>query len=219
MKLVFDESGKRFFETGVQEVAMFPQIANGTYPKGYAWNGVTSISESPEGGEANPYYADNMKYFSIMSAEEFGGTIEAYYYPDEFMPCMGLEKIADGTYINMQSKQSCGLAYKTKLGNDIVGSDFGFKLHLVYGVKVNPSESSYETESDSPEPSAMSWDFDSTPVTVTGKKATSVCTIDSTKVAPAKMKLLLDAIYGTEALDGKLLTPDAVAAIIGTTAG
>lgn len=209
--LVWDETGKRSYETGVSNCALYVQSASGTYPLGVAWNGITAINETPSGAEQTSLYADNIKYLSLMSAEEFGGTIEAYMFPDEFTQCDGSAELAKGATIGQQTRKTFGLAYKTILGNDINGNENGYKLHLVYGAIASPSEKAYATVNDSPEAMTFSWEFTTTPVNVTGHKPTAIVTIDSTKADPTKLAALETILFGSETADARLPLPDEVA--------
>ena len=206
-KLIFDEVGKRFYETGVSKGVLFVQDETGAYPKGVAWNGLTAVNESPSGAEANDQFADNMKYLSLTGAENFEGTIEALYSPAEFDVCDGMEEIAKGVNAHQQNRKAFGFAYQSIIGNDIKQNDFGTKLHLLYGCKAAPTERANASVNDSPEPANPSWAITSTPVDVPGHRPTSVLTIDSTKVDQAKWKAIIDAIYGTELADPYLPTP------------
>ena len=206
-KLIFDEVGKRFYETGVSKAVLFVQDETGAYPKGVAWNGITAANESPTGAEANDQYADNMKYLSLTGAENFEGTIEAFYSPPEFDACDGMIEIAAGVNAHQQNRKAFGFAYQSIIGNDIKQNDYGTKLHLWYGCKAAPTERANATVNDSPEPANPSWSITSTPVDVPGHRPTSVLTIDSTKATPAKWKALLDIIYGTELTEPYLPTP------------
>jgi hypothetical protein len=212
-KLVWDKTGERYYETGVNQGVLYPQGINGTYPKGVAWNGLTAVTESPSGAEATPLYADNIKYLNLMSAEEFGATIEAYTYPDEFAQCDGSAEIAPGVMIGQQNRKVFGLSYKTALGNDVDGTDYGYKLHLIYGALAAPSEKGYSTINDSPEAITFSWEVTTTPVTVTGFKPTASISIDSTKVDATKLEALEDILYGTANADPYLPLPDEIAAL------
>lgn len=214
-KLVWDKSGERRFETGVKQGVLYPIAADGTYPLGVAWNGLTAVTESPSGAEANPFYADDIKYLNIMSAEDFGGTIEAYTYPKEFGECNGEVSIAKGVNIGQQSRKTFGFCYRTGIGNDILGMEYGYKLHLVYGALAAPSEKANSTINESPEPLAMSWEFSTTPVNVTGHKPTAHLTIDSTEVGAEKMAELEAILYGSESEEARMPLPDEVASIIG----
>ena len=190
------------------------QQKGGTYGKGVAWNGLTQVSESPSGGEANPLYADNYKYLNLMSNEEFGATIEAYTYPDEWKQCDGSAELTTGVTIGQQERKTFGLCYKTIKGNDTEYNDFGYILHLIYGAKASPSEKSYASTNDSPEAITFSWEVTTTPVAVAGHKPTSVLTIDSSSIEPGKLKKLEDALFGTESTEPKLLLPDEVIALL-----
>ncbi len=212
-KLVWDKIGERYYETGVSQGVLYPQGEGGTYPNGVAWNGLTAITQSPSGAEVTPLYADNIKYLNLMSAEEFGATIEAYTYPDEFAQCDGSAEIATGVMIGQQNRKVFGLSYKTTLGNDVDGNDYGYKLHLIYGALAAPSEKGYSSINDSPEAITFSWEVTTTPVSVTGFKPTASITIDSTKVDATKLKALEDILYGTENTDPYLPLPDEIAAL------
>ena len=206
-KLIFDEVGKRFYETGVSKGVLFVQDEAGAYPKGVAWNGLTAVNESPSGAEANDQFADNMKYLSLTGAENFEGTIEAFYSPAEFDVCDGMVEVAPGVNAHQQNRKAFGFAYQSIIGNDIKQNDYGTKLHLLYGCKAAPTERANATVNDSPEPANPSWSITSTPVDVPGHRPTSVLTIDSTKATPAKWQALLDIIYGTELTEAYLPTP------------
>lgn len=210
-KLVWDKTGERFYETGVRNCALYVQDSSGTYPKGVAWNGITAFTESPSGAEQTSLYADDIKYLSLMSAEEFGGTIEAYTYPEEFGECDGSAELARGAYIGQQARKKFGLAYKTTLGNDVDGNDKGYKLHLVYGCLASPSEKGYATINDSPEAITFSWEITTTPVNVANHKPTSIVTIDSTKAEPTKLAALEAILFGSETANARLPLPDEVA--------
>lgn len=196
MKLTWDAIGERFYETGVDHGVLYP-VVNGAYPKGYAWNGLTNISESPSGAEQTPLYADNIKYLTLTSAEEFGLTIEAYTYPDEWEECDGTATLANGVKIGQQARKKFGLCYRTKKGNDVDGDAHGEKLHLVYGCSASPSERGYSTVNDSPEAITFSWTVTTTPITLEGYSPVALITIDSTKVDSAKYTQLKDILYGT----------------------
>lgn len=213
-KLVWDKTGERYYETGVKQGVLYPQAAGGTYPKGVAWNGLTNVTESPSGAEATALYADDIKYLNLISTEEFGGTIEAYTYPDEFADCDGSATIADGVYVGQQPRKTFGLCYCTTLGNDVDNNNYGYKLHLVYGALAAPSEKAYSTINDSPEAITFSWEFSTTPVNVTGHKPTASITIDSTKVAPEKLAALEKILYGDTDVEARLPLPDEVVQII-----
>jgi len=212
-KLVWDKTGERYYETGVNQGVLYPQGEDGTYSDGVAWNGLISVTESPSGAEPTPIYADNIKYLNLLSAEEFGATIEAYTYPDEFAQCDGSAEIATGVMIGQQNRKVFGLSYKTALGNDVDGTDYGYKLHLIYGALAAPSEKGYSTINDSPEAITFSWEVTTTPVSVTGFKPTASITIDSTKVDSTKLEALEDILYGTANADPYLPLPDEIAAL------
>lgn len=215
-KLVWDETGKRFYETGVKQGVLYPQATGGTYPKGVAWNGLTSVSESPEGAEPEPLYADDIKYLNLMSVEEFKATIEAYTYPDEFAECDGSASIAEGVTVGQQKRKPFGLCYRTTLGNDVDGNSHGYKLHLVYGALAAPSEKNFETINDSPEAATFSWELSTTPVAISkdGFQPTASITIDSTKADKTKLKALEDILYGATETEPRLPLPDEVATLM-----
>ena len=217
-KLVWDQSGEHFYETGVKNGVLYPQAAGGTYPKGVVWNGLTAVTESPSGAEATPLYADDIKYLNLYSVEEFGATVEAYTYPDEFAECDGSAEIATGVMIGQQKRKAFGLCYKTTLGNDVDGNDYGYKIHIIYGAMASPSEKAYATINDSPEAMTFSWELTTTPVSVSGLKPTASVTIDSTKVDSTKLKALEDVLYGTEEAEARLPLPDEIVTLIGTQA-
>lgn len=206
-KLVFDELGKRFYETGVSNAVLFPQADDGTYPKGVAWNGITAANESPSGAESNDQYADNIVYLSLTGAEKFEGTIEAFSSPAEFDECDGMKEISKGLTVSQQTRKPFGFAYKSILGNDIKGNDYGYKLHIWYGCKAAPSERSHSTVNDSPEPQNPSWSISSTPVAVPGAKPSSVLTFNSTTTPADKLKKIEDILYGTDEADARLPLP------------
>lgn len=208
-KLVWDQTSERLYETGVKMGVLYVQ-ENGAYPKGVAWNGLTAVTESPSGAEATPLYADDIKYLNLMSAEEFGATIEAYTYPDEFAACDGSAALVEGVYVGQQARKTFGLCYRTTVGNDTEGNDHGYKLHLIYGALAAPSEKAYATINDSPEAITFSWEVTTTPVNVAGLKPTACVTIDSTKVDEAKLKALEDVLYGTEEKEASLPLPDEI---------
>ena len=215
-KLVWDETGKRFYETGVKMGVLYVQQTGGTYNKGVAWNGLTAVTESPSGAEANPMYADDIKYLNLFSAEEFGATVEAYTYPAEFEQCDGSASISTGVTIGQQERKQFGLCYRTTLGNDVNGNDHGYKLHLIYGAKASPSEKAYATINDSPEAITFSWELTTTPVNVSGHKPTANLVIDSTKVSAAAMTALEEALYGNATTEARLPLPDEIVQIITT---
>lgn len=197
-KLVWDKTGERFYETGVDRVVLYPQDSSGTYPNGVAWNGVTAVTESPSGAESTPMYADNIKYLNLISAEDFGATIEAYTYPDEFAECDGSAVVTPGVTIGQQSRKSFGLCYRTVKGNDNAGNDLGYKLHFLYGAQASPSEKGYSTINDSPEAITFSWELTTTPVNVEGFKPTACMTVDSTLVNAEKLAALEEILYGKD---------------------
>lgn len=213
-KLVWDKIGERFYETGVDRGVLYPVQAGGLYNKGVAWNGLSAVTESPSGAEATPVYADNIKYLNLMSAEEFGATIEAYMYPDEFAECDGSAELTKGVNIGQQTRKSFGLCYRTILGNDSDSNDYGYKLHLIYGALAAPSEKGYATINDSPEPITLSWEISTTPVNVAGFKPTACVTIDSTKVAAEKLAKLEEILYGSESSEPRLPLPDEIITIM-----
>ena len=219
-KLVWDQTGERYYETGVKMGVLYPQSASGTYPKGVVWNGLTAVTESPSGAEATPLYADDVKYLNLYSAEEFGATIEAYTYPDEFAECDGSAELTTGVTIGQQNRKAFGLCYRTTIGNDTDGNDHGYKLHIIYGAMASPSEKAYATINDSPEAITFSWEITTTPVSVSGFKPTASVTIDSTKIDEAKLKQLEAILYGdngsSSAGEARLPLPDEIVTIIGT---
>ena len=211
-KIEWDKTGERLYETGVKNGVLYVQ-EGGVYPKGVAWNGLTAVTESPSGAEATPLYADDIKYLNLLSAEEFGATIEAYTYPDEFAVCDGSAALADGVMIGQQPRKAFGLCYRTTIGNDTNGNDYGYKLHIIYGALAAPSEKAYATINDSPEAITFSWEVTTTPVNVTGAKPTAYITIDSTKADPAKLAALEDILYGKNGEPGnepRLPLPDEI---------
>ena len=216
----WDKTGEHLYETGVDRGVLYVMDANGTYPEGVAWNGLTSISESPSGAEANAIYADNIKYLNLFSAEEFGATVEAYTYPDEFALCDGSASLATGVMIGQQPRKTFGLCYRTVIGNDVAGESYGYKLHIIYGAMASPSEKAYQTINDSPEAITLSWELNTTPVNVTGHKPTATLTIDSTKAGSTKMAAIEAVLYGTPAGDNaeevpaRLPLPDEIARIM-----
>lgn len=217
-KLVWDQTGERTYETGVKQGVLYPQAAGGTYPKGVAWNGLTAVTESPSGAEATALYADDIKYLNLMSAEEFGATVEAYTYPDEFAECDGSAEIATGVMIGQQKRKAFGMCYRTSLGNDVDGNDHGYKLHIIYGAMAAPSEKAYATINDSPEAITFSWELTTTPVSVTGFRPTASITIDSTKVDAKKLQALEAVLYGSEDSEARLPLPDEIVTLVGTVA-
>ena len=208
MKLKWDQTGEKYYETGTRQGVLFPQKADGTYDKGVAWNGLTQVQETPSGAEANPQYADDIKYLNLYSAEDFGATVEAFTYPDEFALCDGSADLATGVKIGQQARTAFGLSFTSRIGNDVQGSDYGYKLHIIYGAMASPSERAYQTINDSPEPITFSWELTTTPVTVDEiHKPTSLVTIDSTKADPDKLATLEGWLYGTESTESRLPLP------------
>lgn len=215
-KLIWDATGERFYETGVKNGVLYVADAQGTYPKGVAWNGLTAVTESPSGAEPTPLYADDIKYLNLMSAEEFGATVEAYTYPDEFAQCNGEASLVEGVIIGQQPRKTFGMAYRTVLGNDVANENYGYKLHLIYGAVAAPSEKAYATINDSPEAITFSWELTTTPVSVNGFKPTASLTIDSTKVEPTKLASLEDILFGNETTEARLPLPDEIATLMKT---
>lgn len=215
-KIVWDATGERLYETGVKKGVLYVQDKSGTYPKGVAWNGLTAITESPSGAESTPLYADDTKYLNLMSVEEFGATIEAYTYPDEFAACDGSAELTPGVTIGQQPRSTFGMSYVTTVGNDVEGNAHGYKIHIIYGASATPSEKSYSTINDSPEAITFSWEVKTTPVNVTGFQPTASVIIDSTKVDPEKLAALETMLYGADDAEATLPMPDAIAALIGT---
>lgn len=226
-KLVWDQTGERLYETGVDRGVLYLLDSSNKYSTGVAWNGLTAVTESPSGAEATDLYADNIKYLSMRSAETFGATIEAYTYPDEFGECDGSAEIATGVIIGQQSRKTFGLCYRTVIGNDVNGNDHGYKLHLIYGATASPSEKGYATINDSPEAITFSWEVSTTPVNVEGFKPTACLTIDSTKANATDLASLEEILYGKDAgaegtpaaVEPRLPLPDEVAEIMSTTVG
>lgn len=213
-KLVWDATGERKYETGVRNGVLYVMGEGGTYPKGVAWNGLTAVTESPSGAEATALYADDTKYLNLISAEEFGATIEAYTYPDEFAECDGSATLAAGVTIGQQPRKTFGMSYRTVYGNDVDNESHGYKLHLIYGAVAAPSEKAYATINDSPEAITFSWEVKTTPVNVTGHKPTASLTIDSTKVDKAKLTKIEDILYGSAEGEARLPLPDEIIQII-----
>ena len=222
-RLTWDDTGKRLYETGTKMGVFYPQSEDGTYPKGVAWNGLMSVSESPSGAEASALYANDAKYLELYSNEEFGFTIGAYTYPEEFAACDGSAELASksGVYVGQQPRKAFGLTYRTVVGNDVKGSDYGYKLHLVYGAKASPSEKGYSSINDSPEAVEFSWECTTTPINIEGFKPAAHIEIDSTKIASDKLKKIEDALYGTNAggdsgsgTEPKLLLPNEIVTIL-----
>ena len=215
-KIVWDAVGEHIFETGVRNGVLYLKDETGAYNTGVAWNGLTSVSESPEGAEATDLYADDIKYLSLMSAENFKATIEAYTYPVEFEECDGSATIAKGVVIGQQSRKPFGLCYRTSIGNDTDGNEHGYKLHIVYGCLASPSEKQYSTINDSPDAVTFSWEVSTTPVNVTGKKPAATMIIDSTKADKAKLTALEAILYGSEQAEPRLPLPDEIATLMTT---
>ena len=216
-KLVWDKVGERFYETGVDHGVIYQQNSGGTYPKGVAWSGLTAVTEAPSGAEPTPLYADNIKYLNLLSNEDFACTIEAYTYPDEFAECDGSAELADGVRIGQQKRKVFGFSYRTRLGNDVEGDDYGYKLHLVYGCLAAPSEKARNTVNDSPEATTMSWEVSTTPVAVKGFKPTAHIEIDSTKANPEKLTALEEILYGKDgdsSTEPRLPLPDEIATLM-----
>ena len=215
--LEWDAVGEKLYETGIDHGVYYAQIADGSYPVGVVWNGLVSVTESPSGAEPNPQFADNIKYLNLLSAEEFGGTIEAFMYPDEFSLSDGSAEPEVGVMIGQQARVPFGLCYRTKIGSDTGGQDAGYKLHLVYGVLVSPSEKAYQTINESPEAITFSWEFTTTPAPVTGFKPTALITIDSTKADPENLAALEVILYGDDVTPtpARLPLPDEVMTIMG----
>ena len=209
-QITWDATGTHFYETGLDHGVLYPMNDSGVYTPGVAWNGLSSVSESPSGAEATAIYADNIEYLNLYSLEEFGATIEAYTYPDEWMECDGSAELADGVTIGQQARKTFGLSYRTVIGNDVDGNDKGYKLHLIYGCHASPSERQYQTINDSPEAITFSWEISTIPVQVTGHKPVSCITIDSTKANAAKLTALEAILYGGQNTEPKLPTPDEI---------
>jgi hypothetical protein len=213
-KLVWDQTGERLYETGVDRGVVYPQVS-GAYPAGAAWNGLINVTESPSGAEASPLYANNRKYAELMSAEEFGGSIEAYTYPDEFAECDGSKEMVPGVSVKQQPRKPFGMTYRVLIGNDTEKTAYGYKLHLVYGALAAPSERAHASINDSPEAETMSWEFTTTPVEIDGFDPAAHIEIDSTKVDAEKLKALEDILYGTESEEARLPLPSELATIFG----
>lgn len=213
-KLVWDQTGEKLYETGVEKGVLYPIDNTGKYSKGYAWNGLSAITESPSGAEATAIYADNIKYLNLYSAEEFGFTIEAYMYPKEFKKCDGSAEIATGVTIGQQNRSVFGLAYTSMVGNDVQAADYGKKIHLIYGAQCSPSEKNYQTVNDSPEAITFSWECNTTPVNVTGFKPTATVTIDTTEATAAQVAAIEAILYGDTDVEPRLPLPDEIATIM-----
>ena len=215
-RLIWDEVGQRFFETGVKNGVLYVQNNDGSYANGVVWNGLTAITESPSGAEETPLYADDVKYLTLRSAEEFGATIEAFTYPEEFEQCDGSAQIAQGITIGQQARKAFGLCYRTAVGNDIQGQEFSYKLHIIYGCTVAPSEKSYSTINDNPEAITFSWELSTVPVPVDGFKPTASLVIDANKVDAGKLQLLENALFGDAENEATLLLPNQIMELMKT---
>ena len=213
-KLVWDNAGERLFETGVKNGVLYVQDEDGGYMEGVVWNGLTAVTESPSGAEETPLYADDIKYVVFYSNEEFGATIEAYTYPEEFEQCDGSAELGAGVKVGQQARRSFGLVYKTSLGNDIQGQDYGYKIHIIYGAKAAPSEKAYATVNDSPEAITFSWEVSTVPVPVAGFKPTSTVVIDSTKCDPARLAVIEGKLFGNDDDNAQLLLPDEIKTLL-----
>lgn len=213
-KLVWDQSGKRLYETGVDHGVLYPIQTGGVYSKGVAWNGLTAVTESPSGADVNDIYADNMKYLGLVGAEKFGATVEAYTYPDEFAECDGSVELVKGVTIGQQNRKVFGMVYRTVIGNDVDGNEHGYKLHLIYGATAAPSEKAYNTINEDPEAITFSWELSTTPVNVTGHKPTASLTIDSTKADPTKLAELEKILFGDTETEPRLPLPDEIAQLL-----
>lgn len=213
-KLVWDQSGKRLYETGVDRGVLYPIQTGGVYSKGVAWNGLTAVTESPSGADVNDIYADNMKYLGLVGAEKFGATVEAYTYPDEFAECDGSVELVKGATIGQQNRKVFGMVYRTVIGNDVDGNEHGYKLHLIYGATAAPSEKAYNTINEDPEAITFSWELSTTPVNVTGHKPTASLTIDSTKADPTKLAELEKILFGDTETEPRLPLPDEIAQLL-----
>ena len=220
-RLEWDKTGERLYETGTDRGVLYV-ASNGTYPEGVAWNGLTGVDENPSGAEANAQYADNIKYLELRSAEDFGATVTAYTYPDEFEQCDGSAEPTEGMYIGQQARKMFGMSYRTKIGNDVDGDEHGYYIHLIYGATASPSQRSYKTVNDSPEPIEFSWEVTTTPVNIAGYKPVAHVRINSTKADPEKLAVLESVLYGanaegnTEGRTASLPLPDAVKTILTT---
>ena len=210
--LTWDQTGEKLYETGVQKGVLYP-MDGAVYGKGVAWNGLTAVNETPSGAESTKLYADDIKYLDIRSAEEFGATIEAYSSPEEFDACDGTAELAAGVNIGQQNRKGFGFCYRSTIGNDTEYNNYGYKLHIIYGLTASPSERSYSTVNDSPEAATLSWEVSSTPVNVAGFKPTSIVTINSKKINAEALKEIEDALYGTVSEEPKILLPDEIKAI------
>lgn len=213
-KLVWDQSGKRLYETGVDHGVLYPIQTGGVYSKGVAWNGLTAVTESPSGADVNDIYADNMKYLGLVGAEKFGATVEAYTYPDEFAECDGSVELVKGATIGQQNRKVFGMVYRTVIGNDVDGNEHGYKLHLIYGATAAPSEKAYNTINEDPEAITFSWELSTTPVNVIGHKPTASLIIDSTKADPTKLAELEKILFGDTETEPRLPLPDEIAQLL-----
>ena len=216
-RLVWDQIGQKLYETGVDRGVLYPQVIDPStkavsYPKGVAWDGLTAVNDNPSGGESNKQYADNQVYLNLISAEDYAATIEAFTYPDEFEECDGSKEVAPGVYISQQNRKGFGFSYRSLIGSDTEGTDYGYKLHLIYGAMATPSEKSHATVNESPEASTLSWEVSTTPIAIENAKPSATIVIDSTKVDAAKLTAFEDIIYGSSAADARLPLPDEVIA-------
>ena len=213
-KLVWDQSGQKFFETGISNGVLYVSDGQGGYLNGVAWNGLISVAENPSGAESNPVYADNIKYLNIISAEEFGATIEAYTYPDEFMECDGSAQVVTGVNIGQQARKSFGISYRTRVGNDVAGDNLGYKIHVIYNCQAAPSGKTYSTVNESPEAITFSWEVTTTPVPVEGFRPTATVVFDSTKLAAEKMAAVEEALYGGASKEATLPSIEELLALV-----
>ena len=215
-KLTWDKTSERLYETGTDRGVLYTMNDSGAYDKGVAWNGLTAVTESPSGAEASPIYADNIKYLNLISAEDFGATIEAYMSPEEFDECDGTAEIAPGVTIGQQKRKMFGLSFRSIIGNDVDGNDYGYKIHIIYGATAAPSERAYSSVNDSPEAMTLSWELTTTPVSVTGFKPTAHLEINSLKVDADKLAQLEAILYGSDSEEARLPLPDEIVTLIGT---
>lgn len=206
-RLIWDNIGERYYETGVEQAVLYVRDATGAYPEGVVWNGLTTVTESPSGAEATPLYADNIKYLNLVSAEEFGATVEAYTYPPEFEACEGSKELSKGVLVSQQARAGFGLSYKTKLGNDVSGDEYGYKIHIIYNAIAAPTDKARNTINDSPEATTFSWELSTTPIPVPGMKPSAKLTIDSTLIEPDKLAAIEDILYGSTTESGKARLP------------
>ena len=213
-KLVWDQSGQKFFETGISNGVLYVSDGQGGYLNGVAWNGLISVAENPSGAESNPVYADNIKYLNIISAEEFGATIEAYTYPDEFMECDGSAQVVAGVNIGQQARKSFGISYRTRVGNDVAGDNLGYKIHVIYNCQAAPSGKTYSTVNESPEAITFSWEVTTTPVPVEGFRPTATVVFDSTKLDAEKMAAVENALYGNGSAEAVLPSIEELLALV-----